>query len=78
MNVVRRIESTPTLAGDKPEQNVVISAAGHIPVEEAFAVDKEDSKDELWRNFWKRMNDSMQLLLYWYNLLFFNTDFLLL
>ena len=47
MNIVRRIESTPTLGGDKPEQDVVIATAGHLPVDEHFAVDKEDSKDEL-------------------------------
>nr|AVA09698.1 putative effector protein [Heterodera avenae] len=47
MSLVRRIEGTKTLAGDRPEKDVTISAAGHIPVETPFAVDKEDSRDEL-------------------------------
>jgi hypothetical protein len=47
MNIVRRIEATPTLAGDRPEQNVLITESGHIPVEDPFSVEKEDSKDEL-------------------------------
>jgi peptidyl-prolyl cis-trans isomerase B (cyclophilin B) len=47
MSIVRRIEATPTLGGDRPEQDVMIAASDHIPVEEAFPVEKEDSKDEL-------------------------------
>jgi len=48
MNVVRRIEATPTTGGDRPEQDVVIAESGHEAVAEPFPVDKEDSKDELW------------------------------
>lgn len=45
MDVVRKIESTKTLAGDKPEQDVVIVASGHIAVPEPFAVDKADAQE---------------------------------
>ncbi|KAL3091020.1 hypothetical protein niasHT_023620 [Heterodera trifolii] len=47
MSVVRRIEATKTLGGDRPEKEVTIAAAGQIPVETPFSVQKEDSRDEL-------------------------------
>ncbi|KAF7635059.1 BTB_3 domain-containing protein [Meloidogyne graminicola] len=47
MNIVRQIENTPTLTGDRPEQEVVISSSGHIPIDKMFSVDREDAKDEL-------------------------------
>ncbi|KAI1731098.1 cyclophilin type peptidyl-prolyl cis-trans isomerase/CLD domain-containing protein [Ditylenchus destructor] len=45
MSLVRKIENANTLSGDRPEQEVVIAASGHIPVETPFPVDKEDAKD---------------------------------
>uniref|UniRef100_A0A914HVB1 Peptidyl-prolyl cis-trans isomerase n=1 Tax=Globodera rostochiensis TaxID=31243 RepID=A0A914HVB1_GLORO len=47
MSIIRRIESTNTLAGDRPEKDVTIVAAGQIRVDAPFSVDKEDSRDEL-------------------------------
>lgn len=41
MDVVRKIENTKTLAGDKPELPVVIESCGHIVVETPFSVEKE-------------------------------------
>lgn len=46
MSVVRKIENSKTLAGDRPEKEVVISTSGHIAVESPFPVDKEDAKEE--------------------------------
>lgn len=43
MDVVRKIENTPTKGGDKPEKDVVISAAGHEVVDVLFAVHRTDS-----------------------------------
>jgi hypothetical protein len=43
MDVVRKIENTETLAGDRPKADVVIDASGHIPVETAFSVEKADA-----------------------------------
>lgn len=43
MDVVRKIESTKTLAGDKPEKPVKIAKAGHIPVETPFSVERNDA-----------------------------------
>uniref|UniRef100_A0A183BL54 Peptidyl-prolyl cis-trans isomerase n=1 Tax=Globodera pallida TaxID=36090 RepID=A0A183BL54_GLOPA len=47
MSIIRRIEHTKTLAGDRPEKDVTIAAAGQIQVVAPFSVDKEDSRDEL-------------------------------
>uniref|UniRef100_A0A0N4Z283 Peptidyl-prolyl cis-trans isomerase n=1 Tax=Parastrongyloides trichosuri TaxID=131310 RepID=A0A0N4Z283_PARTI len=41
MDVVRKIENTKTLAGDKPESAVIIESCGHIPVDVPFSVIKE-------------------------------------
>uniref|UniRef100_A0AC35TL25 Peptidyl-prolyl cis-trans isomerase n=1 Tax=Rhabditophanes sp. KR3021 TaxID=114890 RepID=A0AC35TL25_9BILA len=41
MDVVRKIESTPTNPGDKPKQDVVIAASGELPVSAPFEVAKE-------------------------------------
>jgi len=43
MDVVRKIESTKTDARDKPVQDVKVADSGVIPVEEPFAVTKEDA-----------------------------------
>ena len=43
MDVVRKIESAKTKSGDKPEQAVMISAAGHISVASVFSVDRGDA-----------------------------------
>ncbi|VDD88819.1 unnamed protein product [Enterobius vermicularis] len=45
MKVVRKIESTKTQPGDKPETPVTIFRAGHIPVENPFPVEKSDATD---------------------------------
>ncbi|KAI1722324.1 cyclophilin type peptidyl-prolyl cis-trans isomerase/CLD domain-containing protein [Ditylenchus destructor] len=45
MSIVRKIENSKTLSGDRPEQEVAIAASGHIAVETPFPVDKEDAKD---------------------------------
>ncbi|KAI6234524.1 Peptidyl-prolyl cis-trans isomerase [Aphelenchoides fujianensis] len=44
MDVVYKIENTKTKGGDKPEKDVTIAAAGHIPVETPFAVHKNDAQ----------------------------------
>ncbi|PIC40723.1 hypothetical protein B9Z55_008369 [Caenorhabditis nigoni] len=41
MDVVREIEATPKGAGDRPIEDVVISEAGHIPVENPFTVTRK-------------------------------------
>uniref|UniRef100_A0A915BHE6 Peptidyl-prolyl cis-trans isomerase n=2 Tax=Parascaris univalens TaxID=6257 RepID=A0A915BHE6_PARUN len=41
MNVVREIESTPTLPGDKPQQDVVIVECGELPLDVPFETPKE-------------------------------------
>lgn len=41
MEVVRRIENSKTLSGDKPELPVVIESCGHIAVDSPFSVEKE-------------------------------------
>ena len=46
MDVVRKIENTETLAGDRPKADVVIAASGHIPVETAFSVEKSDAQSD--------------------------------
>jgi len=43
MDVVRKIESTKTHAGDKPMKDVQIKKSGSIPVETPFAVEKAPS-----------------------------------
>lgn len=45
MDVVRKIEATKTASGDRPEQDVVITQAGHIPVAEPFSVEKADAQE---------------------------------
>ncbi|XP_050400186.1 peptidyl-prolyl cis-trans isomerase B [Patella vulgata] len=45
MNVVRKIENTPTSSQDKPEKPVVIFDSGSIPVDTPFAVAKDDSEE---------------------------------
>uniref|UniRef100_A0AC34QKN4 Peptidyl-prolyl cis-trans isomerase n=1 Tax=Panagrolaimus sp. JU765 TaxID=591449 RepID=A0AC34QKN4_9BILA len=44
MDVVRKIESTKTNPGDKPAEKVEIVAAGTLPVEEPFSVEKDDAQ----------------------------------
>ncbi|OWF52179.1 peptidyl-prolyl cis-trans isomerase B-like [Mizuhopecten yessoensis] len=44
MDVVRKIESTKTVANDKPKQDVVIADCGAIDTE-GYTVEKEDAKD---------------------------------
>ncbi|KAI6194691.1 Peptidyl-prolyl cis-trans isomerase [Aphelenchoides besseyi] len=44
MDVVRKIESTPTRPGDSPSQDVVITDSGEIPVSSPIEVSKEGSK----------------------------------
>ncbi|CAP36977.1 Protein CBR-CYN-5 [Caenorhabditis briggsae] len=41
MDVVRKIEKTEKLPGDRPKQDVVIAASGHIKVDTPFAVERE-------------------------------------
>ncbi|KAI6228460.1 Peptidyl-prolyl cis-trans isomerase [Aphelenchoides besseyi] len=41
MDVVRKIESTPTRPGDSPSQDVVIADSGEIPVSSPIEVSKE-------------------------------------
>ncbi|CEF71065.1 Peptidyl-prolyl cis-trans isomerase B [Strongyloides ratti] len=41
MDVVRKIEKTPTHPGDKPKSDVVIANCGELPVETPFEVAKE-------------------------------------
>ncbi|TKR96236.1 hypothetical protein L596_010285 [Steinernema carpocapsae] len=43
MDVVRKIENTPTAAGDRPEKPIVIAASGHIAVETPFSVERADA-----------------------------------
>ncbi|CAC5411415.1 PPIB [Mytilus coruscus] len=45
MSVVRKIESNPTAAGDKPKKDVVIVECGSLPVDEPFAVEKKASEE---------------------------------
>ncbi|CAD6197735.1 unnamed protein product [Caenorhabditis auriculariae] len=40
MDVVRKIENTRTKPGDRPEQDVVISASGELPLAAPFETDK--------------------------------------
>merc|ERR1712038_647835 len=47
MDVVRKIEATPTAPGDKPKSDVTITDCGHEKVEKPFAVAKEPVKEEL-------------------------------
>lgn len=44
-SVVRKIESNPTAAGDKPKKDVVIAECGSLPVDEPFAVEKKASEE---------------------------------
>jgi len=44
MDVVHKIENTKTKGGDKPEPDVTIAAAGHIPVDTPFAVHRDDAE----------------------------------
>lgn len=44
-SVVRRIESTKTKSGDRPEQDVVIYDCGTLPVDTPFSVDKNDAQE---------------------------------
>ena len=46
MSILRKIESSHTLAGDRPEKEVLIAASGHTKVE-PFSVEKDDLKIEL-------------------------------
>uniref|UniRef100_A0A0K0F873 Peptidyl-prolyl cis-trans isomerase n=1 Tax=Strongyloides venezuelensis TaxID=75913 RepID=A0A0K0F873_STRVS len=41
MEIVRKIENTKTLSGDKPELSVVIDSCGHIVVDTPFSVERE-------------------------------------
>ncbi|XP_049785749.1 peptidyl-prolyl cis-trans isomerase 5-like [Schistocerca cancellata] len=45
MDVVRKIESTPTDARDRPNQDVVIADSGAETVSEPFSVAKEDATE---------------------------------
>jgi peptidyl-prolyl cis-trans isomerase B (cyclophilin B) len=45
MSVVRKIESTKTSRGDKPEKDVVIADCGSLPVDTPFAVEKAPAKE---------------------------------
>ncbi|XP_045156533.1 peptidyl-prolyl cis-trans isomerase B-like [Mercenaria mercenaria] len=45
MKVVRKIESTKTKPGDKPEKDVVIADCGSLPVDKPFAVLKKASEE---------------------------------
>ena len=40
MDVVRKIERTKTRPGDRPEQDVVISDSGELPVDAPFQTEK--------------------------------------
>lgn len=41
MDVVRKIEKTEKLPGDRPKQDVIIASSGHIAVDTPFAVERE-------------------------------------
>jgi len=41
LDVVRKIEKTPTARGDKPLQDVVVVASGELPLVEAAAAVEE-------------------------------------
>lgn len=41
MDVVKKIENTPTNPGDKPKQNVEIVDCGELPVDAPFETPKE-------------------------------------
>ncbi|KAI6174767.1 Peptidyl-prolyl cis-trans isomerase 5 [Aphelenchoides bicaudatus] len=43
MDIVRKIENTPTKGGDRPEKDVVIAKAGHEVVDTPFAVHRDDA-----------------------------------
>ncbi|CAJ0962917.1 unnamed protein product, partial [Mesorhabditis belari] len=44
MDVVRKIENTPKNAGDKPKEDVTITAAGHEVIDQPYSVDKVDAQ----------------------------------
>jgi len=44
MDVVRKIESTKTKAGDKPEKDCIIVDSGEMPLAQPFEVSKEPAK----------------------------------
>ncbi|CAL2027493.1 unnamed protein product [Caenorhabditis brenneri] len=46
MDVVRKIEKTEKLPGDRPKSDVVIAASGHIAVETPYAVDREAAPEK--------------------------------
>ena len=41
MDVVRKIEKTEKLPGDRPKQDVIIASSGHIAVDVPYAVERE-------------------------------------
>lgn len=43
MDIIRKIGSTKTNQSDRPEKDVVIADCGVLPVEEPFAVSKDDA-----------------------------------
>ncbi|GIX73153.1 peptidyl-prolyl cis-trans isomerase B [Caerostris darwini] len=45
MDIVRKVESSPTGSNDKPVKEVKISDSGTLPVEKPFSVAKEDAKE---------------------------------
>lgn len=44
MDIVRKIENTPTKGGDRPEKDVLIFRAGHEVVDTPFAVHRSDAE----------------------------------
>ncbi|CAD5205969.1 unnamed protein product [Bursaphelenchus okinawaensis] len=45
MDVVRKVENTKTLSGDRPESPVVIVGCEHVEVAEPFPVEKADAQE---------------------------------
>lgn len=43
MDIIRKIGSTKTNQSDRPEKDVVIADCGVLPVDEPFAVSKDDA-----------------------------------
>jgi len=45
MDIIRKIEQTPTDSRDRPSKDVVVADCGHIVVDKPFAVSKDDATE---------------------------------